>query len=197
MGKRIGITGNIGAGKTTVCREFERLGIPVYYADQRAKDLMRADPELRAGISQAFGAGAYSATGELDRQYLSRRVFGNETDLQRLNGLVHPVVARDALRWHAEQTAPYTLHEAAILFEIGAAAEYDAIIVVAAPYAVRMSRVTRRDGATEAAFSARAAQQWPDDQKEAAADYLITNDGRRLLLPQVLRIDRAIRHLRT
>ncbi len=197
MAKRIGITGNIGAGKTTVCREFERLGIPVYYADQRAKGLMSADPELRDAIEESFGSQAYHGDGQLNRSYLAERVFGDAAELARLNALVHPAVARDAVRWHAEQTTPYSLHEAAILFEIGADREYDALIVVAAPYRVRMARVMNRDHLSEAAFAARADQQWPDARKEAAADHLIVNDGRRLLLPQVLRTDRTLRNLRT
>ncbi len=197
MGHRIGITGNIGAGKTTVAREFERLGIPVYYADERAKELMHVDHDLRKGIVEAFGDRAYLAGGQLNRAYLAQRVFGQEEALAKLNALVHPVVARDALGWHLAQPTPYTLHEAAILFEIGAAAEYDAIIVVTAPYPERLRRVMHRDGVGEEAVAARAARQWPEDRKTSAADILIVNDGRHLLLPQVLRTDRELRALRT
>ena len=190
---RIGITGNIGAGKTTVCREFARLGVPVYYADVRAKSLMETDAGLVEGIRSAFGPGTYRADGRLDRGYLAERVFRDRAQLEQLNALVHPAVARDAARWHAEQSAPYTLHEAAILFEIGATDGYDAMVVVACPYAVREARVRLRDGLSAEAFAARADKQWPDARKEAAADHLIVNDGRRLILPQVLRLDRIFR----
>ena len=192
MAKRIGITGNIGAGKTTVCREFERLGVPVYYADLRAKLLMSEDAVLKDAIMQRFGAQTYSS-GELNRAYLSARVFSDPVALADLNALVHPAVARDARAWHRAQTYAYTLHEAAILYEIAATDVYDAVVVVACPYAVRKQRVVARDGLTTEQFDARAARQWSDERKEAAADYLVRNDGRQLLLPQALRLDRQFR----
>lgn len=193
MGKRIGITGNIGAGKTTVCREFERLGVPVYFADVRAKELMVSDAGLREGILETFGTRSYLQDGRIDRAYLAGQVFGDAAALARLNALVHPVVARDAAGWHDSHHTPYTLHEAAILFEIGADAEYDAMVVVDCPYPVRQRRVMSRDGITVEAFAARANEQWPDDRKREAADYLIVNDGKRLILPQVLALDRIFR----
>ena len=192
MAKRIGITGNIGAGKTTVCREFERLGVPVYYADDRAKQLMVEDDLLREAIMNRFGKQAYTARG-LDRAYLGSRVFGDGVALAELNSLVHPVVARDGRVWHEQQTHPYTLHEAAILFEIGAADEYEAVVVVSCSVAERRRRVVERDGITTAQFEQRAARQWSDERKEAAADYLVTNDGRTLLVPQILGLDRQLR----
>ena len=192
MSKRIGITGNIGAGKSTVCREFERLGVPVYYADDRAKQLMVEDDALREAIKDRFGKQAYTAQG-LDRAYLGSRVFGDGVALAELNRLVHPVVARDGGVWHEQQTHPYTLHEAAILYEIGAANQYEAVVVVSCPAAERRRRVMQRDGITAAQFEQRAANQWADARKEAAADCLLTNDGRTLLLPQILGLDRQFR----
>jgi dephospho-CoA kinase len=193
MTLRIGITGNIGAGKSTVCREFARLGIPTYYADIRAKELMAENAVLRRSIIAAFGPETYTAEGALDRAYLSSVVFGDEAALTTLNRLVHPAVAKDAAKWHDEQSTPYTLHEAAILYEIGAQEQYDAIVVVSCPEPIRQARVMLRDGVTEAAFRERAARQWSDAQKEAAADYLIRNDGSSLLFPQLLRVDRKLR----
>ena len=189
----IGITGNIGAGKTTVCHEFARLGVPVYYADQRAKELMNEDAGLKQLILDDFGAEAYGPEGRLDRAHLARLVFHDPAALARLNGYVHPAVARDAREWQQRQTAPYTLHEAAIILEIGSRDRYDALVVVSCPYPVRLQRVQARDGITEADFAARADKQWSDERKEAAADYLIRNDGRQLLLPQILRIDAQLR----
>ncbi len=189
----VGITGNIGAGKTTVCQDFERLGVPVYYADARAKELMHEDHHLRQLITGDFGTESYTAEGILDRAYLAGRVFSDPAALARLNGYVHPVVAADAAEWHHRQTAPYTLHEAAILLEIGSRDQYDAVVVVACPYRTRMARVMQRDGITEADFAARADKQWTDERKEAAADHLIINDGRRLLLPQILHLDELLR----
>ncbi|THH41536.1 dephospho-CoA kinase [Neolewinella litorea] len=192
MGKRIGITGNIGAGKTTVCREFERLGIPVYYADERAKQLMVSHADLRASVAARFGTESYHPGGNVNRPYLAERVFNDPAALAELNALVHPVVAADAAQWHLAQDCPYTLHEAAILLEIGAAAEYAAMIVVDCPYPTRLARVTVRDGISAEAFAARAARQWSDERKRAAADHLIVNDGKALILPQVLRVDRIL-----
>lgn len=195
MALRIGITGNIGAGKTTVCREFERLGVPVYYADPRAKQLMNEHTQLRGQIIATFGKQAYTSEGVLDRDYLGKLAFADPAALDALNALVHPVVAADADSWHAAQSAPYTLHEAAILYEIGATASYRAIVVVACPLPLRKQRVLKRDRLTSEAFEQRAARQWSDDKKEAAADYLIQNDGRALLLPQLLALDRQLRAL--
>ena len=192
MSLRIGITGNIGAGKTTVCQQFERLGVPVYYADQEAKRLMAEEGPLRAAITDTFGKQSYLDTGELNRPYLADRVFGDADALDRLNALVHPAVAEDALAWHARRSTPYTLHEAAIIYEIAAADAYDAVIVVTCPPATRRARVIVRDGRADN-FDRWAAEQWEEQRKVAAADYLIVNDGRRLLLPQVLRLDRELR----
>ncbi|MGB3801530.1 MAG: dephospho-CoA kinase [Lewinella sp.] len=193
MALSIGITGNIGAGKTTVCRDFERLGVPVYYADARAKALMTEHAQLRQLITQDFGQESFTSEGQLNRAFLAEQVFHDPVALKRLNGYVHPVVAEDARAWHHRQTSLYTLHEAAIIFEIGSGEAYDAVIVVACPYPIRLGRVRERDGIDEAAFAARADKQWSDERKEAAADYLVHNDGNQLLLPQILRIDRQLR----
>ena len=109
---KVGITGGIGSGKTTVCKVFEALGIPVYYADERAKWLMVNDPDLVLGIKRIFGEGAYTADGQLDRPFIARKAFGDSSVLKKLNALVHPAVAVDGERWHAEQSGvPYTLKD--------------------------------------------------------------------------------------
>jgi len=183
------ITGNIGSGKTTVCRIFERLGIPVYYADAAAKRLMLEDEELKAGLITAFGRETYLPDGQLNRKWLAEKAFSNDETLATLNGLVHPAVHRDAERWQKENAnASYTLYEAAIVFELNREDSFDAVVVVAAPEDIRRSRVMARDGATKEAFAARAAKQWTDKKKETAADFIIDNGGKRLLLPQVLRL---------
>jgi dephospho-CoA kinase len=188
MSKIYCITGNIGSGKTTVCKEFERLGIPVYYTDTAAKELMVSDPELVAGLKVAFGAETYFPDGSLNRKWLAEKAFGDSDSLKRLNGLVHPAVHRDADAWLAKQTSPYCLYETALVFEIDAVDRFEGIIVVAADEAIRRERVIQRDGTTVEAFAARAAKQWPDDKKEAGADFLIKNDGKTLLFPQVLKL---------
>ena len=194
MPSHYAVTGNIGSGKTTVCRMFERMGVPVYYADAAAKRLMHENRDLRSALTSAFGSEVYGADGRLNRRHLAGRVFADDAALARLNGLVHPAVHADAARWRTRQVGvPYTLYEAAIVLELGRADDFSGVIVVAAPEAVRARRVMRRDGVDHAAFAARAAKQWPDRRKEDAADFLIQNDGTRLLLPQVLRFDHEAR----
>ncbi|NUO00068.1 MAG: dephospho-CoA kinase [Saprospiraceae bacterium] len=190
---KVGITGGIGSGKTTVCKIFEALEVPVYYADDRAKWLMTHDPELIAGIKAAFGPDAYSPEGQLNRPYLSKVVFENNEKLAQLNALVHPAVFRDGSQWHQAQTGvPYTLREAALLFESGSYRAIDKMIVVTAPLALRINRVMERDKVSEAAVLARIEKQWPEEEKVKRADFVIVNDGERLLVPQVLEIHRAL-----
>lgn len=189
---KVGITGNIGSGKTTVCRIFETLGIPVYYADTAAKRLMVEQPDLVRGITGLFGSESYHADGSLNRAHLSARAFADKSLLTQLNALVHPAVRADAERWHREQDAPYTLHEAALTFETGGEKRLDRVIVVAAPEALRLRRVMERDGADEAQVRARMQHQMPEAEKVERADFVIDNDGERLLIPQVLVMHQAL-----
>lgn len=183
------LTGNIGSGKTTVAREFERLGIPVYYADDAAKRLMHEDTNLRAALITRFTDRIYTVDNQLDTRYLSDLVFQDAQALADLNGLVHPAVHRDARQWMGlHPAAPFTLYEAAITLEIGRAEDFDGIIVVHAPKEERRRRVMLRDGATEEQFESRAGKQWPDDKKLRAANFVIENTGSDLLLPQILRL---------
>lgn len=189
---KVGITGGIGSGKTTVCRVFEWLGIPVYYADDRAKWLMTHDAALHEGITELFGAEAYLPDGSLNRSHIAGRAFQDAGILKKLNGLVHPAVHRDGELWHQSQNAPYTLREAALLYESGGYSLLDKMIVVTAPAELRIQRVTARDGTERAAVEARMAQQWPEEEKVALADYIIRNDGETALLPQILEIHRCL-----
>ena len=190
---QVGITGGIGSGKTTVCQVFEQLGIPVYYADARAKRLMVEDATLKAGIIQLFGEDAYLNDGQLNRAHVARQAFGQPGLLQQLNALVHPAVAKDSDRWHKQQEeVPYTLKEAALLYESGAHEALDKIIAVTAPEALRIQRVVERDDSDESAVRARMDQQIPEAEKVKRADFVIYNDGQQLLLPQIQRIHRAL-----
>jgi dephospho-CoA kinase len=185
---RIGITGGIGSGKTTVCQLFEVLDVPVYYADARAKWLIGHDAVLRAQITALLGAQAYTPSGEYDRAYVAGVVFAEPDKLAALNALVHPAVERDSLAWHSEQLAKghrYTLKEAALLVESGGYRHLDALIVVTAPEALRIQRVMQRDGLTEAAVLARLRSQLPEEEKVKLADFVIVNDGTQALIPQV------------
>lgn len=190
---KVGITGGIGSGKTTVCHIFASMGIPVYNADERAKWLMTNDQELMDAIISLFGKEAYYENGQLNRQHLSDIIFAEPDKRQQLNGLVHPAVWKDGDQWQASHTdAPYTLKEAALIYESGGYRFLDKIIVVTAPEEIRIKRVLRRDGVARASVEARIAAQMPESEKVSRADFVIHNDGQQMLIPQVLAIHRQL-----
>jgi dephospho-CoA kinase len=193
---KVGITGGIGSGKTTVCKIFEQLGIPVYYADDRAKRLMVEDPQLVRGIMALLGEEAYTPEGQLDRTFVANIVFNNPGKLAQLNDLVHPAVARDGAAWQEKQTeVPYTLKEAALLYEAGSYRALDRMICVVAPEEMRIQRVMERDRVDRAAVLARMDKQWPQAQKARLADFLIYNDGTQSLVQQVVRIHKRLKSI--
>ena len=185
----IGITGGIGSGKTTVCQIFELLGIPVFYADAAAKEVMHSDDQLKQDLISTFGKTAFSDTGLLTRTYMASLVFHDQKALESLNALVHPAVFRAFDRWLIKQVkAPYVLKEAALLFESDSYKMCTHSILVEAPDHLKIARVMQRDGITEAEVRLRMARQFSDAEKEKLADYLIYNDERQLLIPQVLKL---------
>ncbi len=190
---KIGITGGIGSGKTTVCKIFETLGVPVYYADDRAKGLMVNNAVLIRKIKALLGEGAYLADGSLNRAFVANKIFTDDALRLGLNALVHPAVHEDGQEWFKKQDkAPYALYEAALLFESGGYKEFDHIIVVTAPEAVRIARVVNRDNTTPEAVAARIKSQMPEAEKVEKADYIIDNDGEHALLKQVIQLHREL-----
>lgn len=187
---KIGITGGIGSGKTTVCRIFEVLGIPVFYADVEAKKVMVQDAALVEEIERHFGPGIYLQDRQLDRAKLARIVFNDQEKLQLLNSLVHPATLLAYKKWVKAQTAPYVMKEAAILFESGSYKLSALNILVVSPEHLRISRVMARDKVTEDEVRDRMSKQWTDEQKIKLADFTIDNDGKKALLPQVLQLHR-------
>ncbi|MHB1178993.1 MAG: dephospho-CoA kinase [Daejeonella sp.] len=184
---KIGITGGIGSGKTTVCKIYEVLGIPVFYADDAAKTIMHTDALLKMDIIKVFGEQSYSKEGELNRKYLSLIVFNNEQELNKLNALVHPAVFKAFEIWVSEQTeAPYVIKEAALLFESESHKMCDQTVLVRSPEALRIRRILERDGISLAEVRLRMKRQLTDEKKQELADYVILNDERNLLIPQVL-----------
>lgn len=171
---KVGITGGIGSGKSTVCRLFEQNGIAVYDSDARAKALMAEDATLREQLVEAFGAECYNEQG-LDRAYLAGRVFGDEAELQRLNGIVHPAVKADFRRWADVQRGAYVVLESAILFESGFDTEVNTTLVVMAPMEERLRRTTERDGVDREAVRRRMEHQLSDDELHARAARTIVN----------------------
>jgi dephospho-CoA kinase len=184
----IGITGGIGVGKTTVCRIFETLDIPVYYSDYRAKRLMTGNKKVKAAIKALFGSEAYFKNGRLNRKHIGGKVFQDKSLLEALNAIVHPAVFADAVSWVQEQQAPYVLQEAALLVESGRYKMFDKLIVVSAPEAVKIERVRQRDRKSIAEVQAIIDKQMPDKLKIEKADFVIINDGKTALIPQVLAI---------
>lgn len=188
---KVGITGGIGSGKTTVCKVFELLGVPVFYADSVAKSIMYTDNELREQIIRVFGKDSYFVNGDLNRAYISSIVFKDETELQKLNGLVHPAVFRAFDLWVSEQVnAPYVMKEAALLFESGSYKMCDQTILILAPEAIRIARVTERDKISEEDVKLRMKKQWPDAEKQKLADHILRNDESHLLIPEIINLHR-------
>jgi len=187
---RIGITGGIGSGKSTVSKIFEVLGAPVYYADDASKRLMNEDEEVKEKLRSVFGEGVY-ANGTLNRQYLSSIVFNDPLKLALLNSIVHPATIKDAEDWMLKQTTPYAIKEAALIFESGSQEHLDKVIGVYASAAVRIHRVMQRDNVTREEVLGRMSKQIDEDIKMRLCDYVIKNDEQELLIPQVIKLHEA------
>lgn len=188
---KVGITGGIGSGKSTICRIFNRVyGIPIYDADSMAKWLMNNDLELIRALKNAFGELLYTTDLNgavvLNKPYLSDLVFSNADALKKLNSIVHPAVARHSEKWFfAQKNVPYTIKEAALLIESGSYKKLDALIGVTAPENIRIQRTMLRDNATEEQVRARIASQMPDAEKMSFCDYIIQNNGIDSVLEQI------------
>jgi dephospho-CoA kinase len=188
---RIGLTGGIGSGKSTVARVFEILGIPVYNADEAAKRLMNEDEQLHQQIVQHFGPSAYK-NNQLDRTYLASQVFANKEKLELLNSLVHPATIRDGEQWMQQQTAPYAIKEAALIFESGTQGQLDYVIGVSAPPPLRILRAMKRDGSTREQVIARMSKQIQEVIKMRLCDFIIYNDEQQAVIPQVIALHKTL-----
>ena len=184
--KKLGLTGGIGAGKTYVSKVFQQMGIPVFNADVEAKNCMAEDKGLMQNVKNSFGENIYD-NGVLQKAELAKIVFNNSERLAELNALVHPVVKQRFEDWCTEQTAELVIKEAAILFESDAHLGLDAIICVSATEKVRIERVQKRDGSLVTDIKSRIDKQMPQSKKEELADFVIVNDGKQLLLPQLIK----------
>ena len=185
MALKLGLTGGIGSGKSTVAKIFESLGIPVYYADEAARNLMNTDSDLIAAITKHFGDESYSS-GELNRKYIASQVFNDHYKLDLLNSITHPATIRNAKEWMQQQTAPYTIKEAALIFESGSAEGLDYMIGVYAPQALRIKRVMDRDTVTREEVLKRINRQVNEEMKMKLCDFVIYNDEQQLVIPQVV-----------
>ena len=193
---KIGITGNIGSGKTTVSKIFEILGVPVFYADDAAKNVMTHDPVLVGQLIDAFGAGSFFIDGTLNRKHIADIVFKDETQLLLLNSLVHPAVFRAFDQWVADRkNVPYVLKEAALLFESDSYKMCDQTILVTAPLDIRINRVMQRDGLQRTDILNRESKQFTEEKKKTLANFNIKNDDTELVIPQVLKLHDLFRSL--
>jgi len=193
---RIGLTGGIGSGKSTVAQIFEVLGIPVYYADAEAKRLMNSDTELKNSIIKNFGEDAYK-DGLLNRAFLSTIVFSNQEKLTLLNSLVHPATIKDGEAWMEKQITPYAIHEAALIFEAGVAQRLDYVIGVSAPLPLRLKRAMSRDKVTKDEIIKRMQRQIDEETKMKLCDFVIINDEQQLLILQVIDLHNKLLTLRS
>lgn len=187
---QIGITGGIGSGKSLVCRIFHCMGIPVYDADSRAKNVMTTDGILISQIKKEFGELAYHSDGSINRGFLSEEVFPKPNRLKVLNALVHPRVATDYEKWINEHLQfTYVIKEAALLFESGSYRSLDWVIVISAPEELRIQRTLKRDrGRTIEQVNNIIAQQWTEEEKMKLANSVIRNDGSQLIVKQVINL---------
>ncbi|MDD4226036.1 MAG: dephospho-CoA kinase [Mariniphaga sp.] len=190
MTKKIGITGGIGSGKSTVCSVFRILGVPVFEADVIAKDLYRTNHTIRIELIRLFGADIYTSDGMINRAKLSAIIFSNDFYLQKINELIHPVVRDEFQLWLKKNNdCSYVIHEAAILFESGLYTMMDYNILVTAPEEQRIERVAARDGISSQMIRERMKRQWPEEKKMDLADKVLVNDNKWLLIPEIIEMN--------
>lgn len=191
---KVGLTAGIGSGKSTVAKVFETLGIPVYYADDEAKELMQSNPIIVAQIKTYFGEAAYK-DGKLNRPYISKLVFNQPEKLQVINSIVHPVTIVHAANWMNAQKTPYVIKEAAIFFESGSHQHVDIMVGVYAPTALRIKRVMQRDNCTREDVLKRMEKQIDERIKMRLCDFVLQNNEQDLLLPQITELHENLKEL--
>ena len=182
---KIGLTGGIGSGKSTVAKVFQTLGIPIYYADKAAKEIMNTNEALKQQIIHHFGEDIYE-NKVLNRILLAQKVFNNPSQLNLLNSLVHPPTIKAAEDWFAQQKAPYCIKEAALIFESGSQQNLDFVIGVYTPTTLRLQRVMQRDKTTKEEVQQRMDKQIDETIKMRLCDFVVTNNEQELLIPQVM-----------
>lgn len=190
---KVGITGGIGSGKTTVCKVFQILGVPIYFADIQAKVILDTNEEVKLKIINCFGNELLSDSGFVDRIKLAAFVFNSKEKLEKLNAILHPLVQIDFENWLKQHaTYNYILKEAAILFESGSFKNLDSIITVIAPLDLRISRVMFRDDISKSQIESRIDKQISDEEKIKRSQFVIYNNEQEFLIPQILKIHKQL-----
>jgi|WetSurMetagenome_2_1015567.scaffolds.fasta_scaffold233498_2 dephospho-CoA kinase len=189
---KVGVTGGIGSGKTTVCKVFEVLNIPVYYSDQKAKELMVSNTALKEQLITTFGNNTFDTNGILNSAYLSSIVFNDEQKLKKLNSLVHPFVLEDFSSWCIENSKEkYVILESAIIFESGIESMLDHVVIVDAPLEIRFKRITDRDNVSLEEVEHRMSTQLTAEIKNNLSKMIIFNDGKKSLIDQILSLHKV------
>lgn len=190
---RVGITGGIGSGKTLISNIFSHLGIPVFFSDPEAARIMATDKNIIRKISATFGKTVFDTYGQIDRKKFASVVFNDKEKLKDLNSIIHPAVRLLFNRWvQRQQEVPFVIQESAILFETGLYKKLDFTILITAPEKIRIARVMKRDRITKKQVLKRMENQWTDPIKLKMADTVITNDEKKMILPQVLKIHQEL-----
>jgi len=185
--KKIGLTGGIGSGKTSIAKILEAMSYPIYYSDLRAKFLSDEHPMIRQGLIALLGEESY-VDDTLNRVFVSECIFSNPELRLKVNEIIHPIVRKDFDDWADQQTSSLIFNEAAILFETGAYQQFDAVLLVCAPVALRIQRVMLRDHCSKASVEQRIQSQWTDEQKRNLTSYCVENDGKQPVLIQLEKI---------
>lgn len=185
---KVGLTGSIGSGKSTIAKAFSVLGVPVYFTDDEAKKILD-QPDVTRKIVERFGPEILGNNGIINRNSLAALVFNDNNALQWLNSLIHPEVRKHFFRWVKEHSAhPYIIQESAIMLETGFSNYFDVVVVVSCPLDQRINRVLSRDKMTRQQVLERMENQWPEELKLMKADVVIVNDDNTLALPQVVKL---------
>ena len=188
----VGITGGIGSGKSTVCEIFKILGVPVFEADKVARNLMNENSVIRLNLVEWFGNEIYSGN-QLNRKLLAEHIFNDNSLLNKVNSLVHPIVREEFEKWKNSQNTVYSVYEAAILFESGFYKLMDFTVLITAPEQIRINRVMKRDNLSPDQVLARIKNQWSDEEKRKLATVVIINDNKNLIIPQIIEIDNKLK----
>jgi len=181
----VGITGGIGSGKTFVCQVLESMSYPVFYSDKEAKSILITDLEVRKQIVDLFGNDSYLKNNTLNREFLASKIFNDKELLIKMNAIVHPAVRRHFNKWVTQQESNIVFNEAAIIFEIGNAKHYDAVVLVKASKETKIKRIQKRDDSSPKDIEKRMNNQWSDERKSELADFSIDNNENVMLLPQI------------
>lgn len=188
---KLGVTGGIGSGKTTVCKVFNVLGIPVFSTDPEAHELLTSNNEIINKINSIAGKNLYTS-GTLDRKELATLIFNDSSLLKKVNSIVHPAVVKRFLKWEMEQSAPYVIMEAAILFESGASKLVDRVATVVAPEEERINRVIVRNHLTREEVMERIRNQMNDEERIKLSDFVIYNSENDMIIPSIIKIHEEI-----